>query len=119
MIRQRSMEKRNISKLEKGDYIVHNIYGLGRYLGIKTLEKDNIKKDYLMVEYSGGDKLYIPVEKIDNIYKYASIYLVIVKINIKSFQFFFCISKQIWNFYFFYIILKTIAKAKYPNIIIF
>ena len=72
---------RNISKLQNGDYVVHNLYGLGRYLGIKTLEKGGLKKDYLLVEYSGSDKLYIPVEKIDNIYKYASSDAAIPKLN--------------------------------------
>ncbi len=63
---------RDITKLSEGDYIVHNVYGIGKYCGIKALEKMGIKKDYLMVEYAGGDKLYIPASKIDNIYKYAS-----------------------------------------------
>lgn len=63
---------KNINKLNIGDYIVHNAHGIGRYLGIKTLTKNNLKKDYLTLEYKGGDKLYIPVEKIDYITKYSS-----------------------------------------------
>ena len=63
---------RNINKLEIGDYIVHNVHGIGRYCGIKTLEKNGLKKDYLMLEYKGGDKLYIPVEKLELITKYSS-----------------------------------------------
>ena len=63
---------RDINKLQVGDYIVHNVHGIGRYVGIKTLLKNGLQKDYLMLEYKDQDKLYIPVEKIDSISKYSS-----------------------------------------------
>ena len=63
---------RDIAKLNEGDYVVHQVHGIGKYLGIKVLVKNGLKKDYLMIEYRDGDKLYIPVEKIDNITKYSS-----------------------------------------------
>lgn len=63
---------KDINKLSKGDYIVHSKYGIGRYIGLKTLEKDNLKRDYLQLEYAKGDKLYIPVETTEFITKYAS-----------------------------------------------
>lgn len=63
---------RDITKLEKGDYIVHSIYGIGMYEGIRTLTKNGLKKDYLTITYKGDDKLYLPVEKIDLISKYSS-----------------------------------------------
>ena len=66
-----STKIKDISKLEIGDYVVHNIHGIGRYLGIKTLTKNDLKKDYLVIEYKDGDKLYIPVEKIELISKYS------------------------------------------------
>ena len=47
-------------------------HGIGRYLGIVTLTKRGLQKDYLNVEYKDGDKLYIPVEKIEYISKYSS-----------------------------------------------
>lgn len=62
---------KDISKLEIGDYVVHGKHGIGRYLGIKTVPKNGIKKDYLMIEYRGNDKLYIPVEKLEYITKYS------------------------------------------------
>jgi len=62
---------KDISKLEIGDYVVHGKHGIGRYLGIKTVPKNGIRKDYLMIEYKGNDKLYIPVEKLDYITKYS------------------------------------------------
>ena len=63
---------RDISKLNKGDYVVHALHGIGIYQGIVTLTKNNLKKDYLMIEYKDQDKLYIPVEKIEFINKYSS-----------------------------------------------
>lgn len=63
---------KDVYKLKEGDYVVHRIHGVGLYGGIKTLTKKDIKKDYLLVNYQGNDKLYIPVEKIDLISKYSS-----------------------------------------------
>ena len=71
----------NITKLSKGDYVVHNIHGIGRYIGLKTLEQNGMKKDYLLIEYKGDDKLYIPVEKIELISKYSSNEGIIPKLN--------------------------------------
>ena len=72
---------RDISKLNVGDYVVHQINGIGKYCGIKTLEKVGVKKDYLSIEYAGGDKLYVPVEKIDIINKYSSADSVVPKLS--------------------------------------
>ena len=63
---------KDITKLEQGDYVVHNTYGIGIYRGIKTLSKDNIKKDYLNIEYRDKEHLYIPVENIEMINKYST-----------------------------------------------
>lgn len=63
---------RDITKLEPGDYIVHSNYGIGQYIGIKTLTKNGLPKDYIMLQYKGDDKLYLPVEKIEFISKYTS-----------------------------------------------
>ncbi len=72
---------KDVTKLEIGDYVVHSINGIGRYLGLKTIVKNGLRKDYLTIEYAGGDKLYIPVEKIDLISKYSSKDGMIPKIN--------------------------------------
>ncbi len=63
---------KNISKLNIGDYVVHKAHGIGRYCGLKTISKNGLSKDYLQIEYKDGDKLYVPVEKIDLITKYSS-----------------------------------------------
>ncbi|MFV0249800.1 MAG: transcription-repair coupling factor [Bacilli bacterium] len=72
---------RDINKLNVGDYIVHSDHGIGRYIGLKSLLKNGIKKDYVVIEYLESDKLYIPVEKIELISKYSSSDSVVPKIN--------------------------------------
>ncbi len=66
-----SSKIKNVNNLNVGDYVVHNIHGIGIYNGIKTLTKNGLKKDYLELLYEGKDKLYIPVEKIELISKYT------------------------------------------------
>ena len=72
---------KDITKLEIGDYVVHGIHGIGRYEGLKTIVKNGLKKDYLMVVYRDNDKLYIPVEKLDLITKYSSKDGIVPKLN--------------------------------------
>lgn len=58
--------------LEKGDFIVHKQYGIGKYLGIVNKEKDGIHKDYLRIVYKGNDELLIPLEQFKLIRKFVS-----------------------------------------------
>lgn len=69
------------SSLNVGDYVVHNIHGIGMYQGIVALKKGNIVKDYLQIKYKDDGKLYIPVEKIELISKYSSNEGIIPKLN--------------------------------------
>ncbi|MFA5719767.1 MAG: transcription-repair coupling factor [Acholeplasmataceae bacterium] len=62
----------DVSELSVGDYVVHYDYGIGLYEGIKTMELSGIKRDYIHIAYQGTDYLYIPVDQIDLILKYAS-----------------------------------------------
>ena len=62
---------KNFNELKKGDYVVHLAHGIGIYNGVVTLNKGEIQKDYLLINYAGTDKIYIPVEKIDTIFKYS------------------------------------------------
>ncbi|MBQ3021572.1 MAG: transcription-repair coupling factor [Bacilli bacterium] len=57
--------------LKKGDYVVHVSHGIGVYEGLVTLENNGIKKDYLLINYAGNDKIYVPAQKIETIYKYG------------------------------------------------
>lgn len=63
---------KQIDKITVGDYIVHKTNGIGVYMGITTIEKNHIKKDYILIKYKGNDKLYLPVEDINKLYKYSS-----------------------------------------------
>ena len=71
----------DMSKLTIGDFVVHNVHGIGVYNGIKTLTSCGVSKDYLEVLYQGSDKIYIPVEKIDLLSKYSGKDGVIPKVN--------------------------------------
>ncbi|WP_217597036.1 transcription-repair coupling factor [Cohnella sp. GbtcB17] len=62
---------KSYTELKVGDYVVHQNHGIGKYMGIGTLEVGGIHKDYLHVIYAGGDKLSIPVEQFDLIQKYV------------------------------------------------
>ena len=62
----------SIDNIKNGDYVVHRKSGIGIYRGLKTLEKNGLKKDYLLIEYKGNDKLYMPVEDITKLYKYSA-----------------------------------------------
>lgn len=59
-------------ELTIGDYVVHFDYGIGRYAGLKTMENNGIKRDYIYLEYADSDALYIPLEQINSIEKYGS-----------------------------------------------
>lgn len=56
--------------ISKGDYVVHENHGIGRFLGIEPLTVQGEKKDYLKIKYAGNDLLYVPVEQMDIVQKY-------------------------------------------------
>ncbi len=61
----------DFSKLNIGDYVVHENHGLGIYRGIEKIEVDKIIKDYIKIEYAAGGNLYILATQLDMIQKYA------------------------------------------------
>ncbi len=56
--------------LNVGDFVVHVSHGIGKYMGIETLEISGNHRDYLNLRYAGNDKLYVPVDQIHLIQKY-------------------------------------------------
>ncbi|MCG0277887.1 MAG: transcription-repair coupling factor [Thermanaeromonas sp.] len=60
----------SFSDLKEGDYVVHVHHGIGRYLGIQQLEVEGVKKDYLVIQYAGNDRLYVPIDQISLVQKY-------------------------------------------------
>ncbi|MEH6940689.1 transcription-repair coupling factor [Bacillus sp. JJ722] len=63
---------KSYSELKIGDYVVHVNHGIGKYLGIETLDIKGVHKDYLNIRYQGSDQLYVPVEQIELIQKYVA-----------------------------------------------
>jgi len=71
----------NYLDLKPDDYVVHINHGIGLYRGLQKIETQKLQKDYLTIEYSGGSKLYIPVEQINLIQKYIGVKKKQVKLN--------------------------------------
>ncbi|MBI4211222.1 MAG: transcription-repair coupling factor [Deltaproteobacteria bacterium] len=61
----------SISEMAEGDLIVHDQHGIGRFLGMKHLTIGKETGDYLLLEYFGGDKLYLPIYRINLIQRYV------------------------------------------------
>jgi len=62
---------KNLSELKPDDFVVHVDHGVGRYRGLKHLKVADTEGDYLHLEYSGGDRLYLPCDRINLVQKYV------------------------------------------------
>jgi transcription-repair coupling factor (superfamily II helicase) len=60
----------DIADLKPGDYIVHVTHGVGRFLGTRTIAQGEQAGEFLLVEYAGESKLYVPMTRLDLIQKY-------------------------------------------------
>ncbi|MBQ7051196.1 MAG: transcription-repair coupling factor [Clostridia bacterium] len=60
----------SFTDLNVGDYVVHETHGIGIYQGTKRLTSEGASRDYLLVQYLGSDKLYIPADHLDRLQKY-------------------------------------------------
>ncbi|MBR3504560.1 MAG: transcription-repair coupling factor [Clostridia bacterium] len=56
--------------LAVGDYVVHESYGIGRYMGTERVQTEGAWGDYLLICYQGTDKLYVPTDQLDRVQKY-------------------------------------------------
>ncbi|NLB88413.1 MAG: transcription-repair coupling factor [Syntrophomonadaceae bacterium] len=65
-------ERLLVEDLKLGDYVVHENYGIGIFRGVTSVEVDNVTREYVVLEYAAADKLYLPLEKLDVLYKYSS-----------------------------------------------
>ncbi|MCK9273671.1 MAG: transcription-repair coupling factor [Syntrophales bacterium] len=61
---------KSFGELKEGDSIVHLEHGIGKYRGLFRLSAGGIENDFLLIEYLGGDKLYIPVDRLNQIQRY-------------------------------------------------
>ena len=57
--------------LTEGDFVAHDIYGIGQYEGIENLTIDGVSRDYVHIRYAGKDKLFLPVDQLDMVSKYV------------------------------------------------
>jgi len=73
--RQRDAELvvRNLTELHIGEPVVHEDHGVGRYLGLQTLEVAGMQTEFLTLEYARGDKLYVPVSSLHMISRYTGV----------------------------------------------
>jgi transcription-repair coupling factor (superfamily II helicase) len=62
---------RDLSELKVGDPVVHEQHGIGRYLGLQEMSFEEGKSEFLVLEYEGGDKLYVPVAQLGVIGRYS------------------------------------------------
>ena len=62
---------RDLSDLSPGSPVVHDEYGVGRYLGLKTLDVGGLACEFLVLEYADGDKIYVPVQSLDMVSRYT------------------------------------------------
>ncbi len=69
-IRRLSTLLADYKNLREGDYVIHAIYGVGIFKGIKKITAGNITKEVVEIEYRDGDRVYVPVERFDLIYKH-------------------------------------------------
>ncbi|MDO4552109.1 MAG: transcription-repair coupling factor, partial [Bacillota bacterium] len=67
--------------IRKGDYVVHENHGVGRFVGVEQLTVQEVRKDYLKICYAGEDLLYVPVDQMDLIQKYSGAEGAVPKIN--------------------------------------
>ncbi|HPQ96462.1 MAG TPA: transcription-repair coupling factor, partial [Thiolinea sp.] len=62
---------RNLTDLSEGAPVVHEEHGVGRYLGMQTIDAGGTQSEYLTLEYAGGDRLYVPVAALHLISRYT------------------------------------------------
>ena len=67
---KRAKPIKTFTDIRKGDYVVHENHGIGKFIGVEQLTIQKVKKDYLKIKYAGEDMLYVPVEQMDMIQKY-------------------------------------------------
>lgn len=72
---------KSYNELKAGDYVVHANHGIGKYIGMETLEVDGVHQDYMTILYQNDDKLFIPVTQLNLIQKYVASESKVPRIN--------------------------------------
>ena len=71
----------DLGSLSVGDYVVHEMHGIGKFMGTTNLEVQGIRRDYISLFYQGGDKLFLPMDQMALIHRYIASDDAPVKIN--------------------------------------
>lgn len=74
-VKKRSKKKKgqeiySLSELSVGDYVVHNVHGIGVFGGVRKINTQGVTKDYIKIDYAKGDTLYVPITQLDMVAKY-------------------------------------------------
>jgi transcription-repair coupling factor (superfamily II helicase) len=56
--------------LKPGDYVVHAEHGVARFLGLREIDHGEAQGDYMLLEYAGGAKLYVPLTRMDLVQRF-------------------------------------------------
>jgi transcription-repair coupling factor (superfamily II helicase) len=60
----------DIADLKTGDYVVHTTHGIGRFVGLREITQGEQKGDFMLLEYAGESRLYVPLTRMDLVQKY-------------------------------------------------
>ncbi|HEX6818561.1 MAG TPA: transcription-repair coupling factor [Ktedonobacterales bacterium] len=59
-----------LAEVRPGDYVVHQDHGIGRFEGLTKINSEGVEREYLLIQYAGTDKLYIPTDQLDRLTRY-------------------------------------------------
>jgi len=68
---QRGEAIERLAQLQEGDLLVHAEHGIGRYGGLSQLSAGGLRQEFLLISYEGGDKLYVPVSRLERVQRYT------------------------------------------------
>jgi transcription-repair coupling factor (superfamily II helicase) len=70
-VRRRGDHRRQFHDLAEGDFVVHHQHGIGRFEGLVSQTMVGVERDYLVIAYAAGDRLYVPVDQLASITRYT------------------------------------------------
>ncbi|MEG1559567.1 MAG: transcription-repair coupling factor [Clostridia bacterium] len=70
VVKQKKRPNLAFTELKLGDYVVHETYGIGRFMGVETMTVEEKTKDYIKLQYAATDKVFLPTDQLDRVQKY-------------------------------------------------
>lgn len=70
--RRKRLTQKELEQIHNGDYIVHVNYGVGIFRGIEKLIREGVTRDFIKLEYAGGDLIRVPIDQLELVYKYTA-----------------------------------------------